>query len=120
MADRLLFISWGEVVRGREEHSLEVFGDAVGFYGRCQQEGRIEGFDVALLTPTAGPGGFMLLRGSAEQLVALREDAEFQRLLADASLVIDDLALIDGYTNTGIAQQMELYREAISKVPQAR
>jgi len=42
MADRILFIGWGATVRGREERGLEVFNQAVGFYGRCQQEGRIE------------------------------------------------------------------------------
>ncbi len=49
MADRILFISWGAPVAGREERGLEVFNDAVGLYGRMQQEGRIESFDVVLL-----------------------------------------------------------------------
>ena len=46
MADRLLFISWGSVVAGREEIALEVFNESVGLYGRLQQDGRIEGFDT--------------------------------------------------------------------------
>ena len=41
MADRVLFITWGEVVRGREERALEVFSESLGFYGRLQQDGRI-------------------------------------------------------------------------------
>ena len=56
MADRLLFLSWGAPVRGREERSLEVFNASMGLYGRLQQEGRIEGFDVALMTPNAALG----------------------------------------------------------------
>src|SRR5947209_5777936 len=51
MADRVLFISWGSPVHGREEHGLEVFNEALGMYGRMQQDGRIEGFDVTLLDP---------------------------------------------------------------------
>ena len=51
MADRVLFISWRMVVRGREERALEVFNEALGLYGRMQQEGRIERFDVVLLEP---------------------------------------------------------------------
>ena len=68
MADRVLFISWGENVAGREERGLEVFNEAVGFYGRMQQEGRIEGFDVVLLEPNGDIDGYIELTGSAEQL----------------------------------------------------
>ena len=49
MADRVLFIGWGTPVRGREERALEVFNESLGLYGRMQQEGRIESFDVTLL-----------------------------------------------------------------------
>ncbi|HSD78567.1 MAG TPA: hypothetical protein VLA98_14230 [Solirubrobacteraceae bacterium] len=119
MADRMLFIGWGQPVRGREERGLEVFDEAVGFYGRCQQEGRIESFDVALLAPSGTVDGYFALRGSAEQLAALREDETFQRIMIDAQLIVDDLCVVDGYANAGIARQMELYRDAIAKVPQA-
>jgi hypothetical protein len=119
MADRILFIGWGQNVRGREERGLEVFEAAVGFYGRCQQEGRIESFDVILLDPHGGGlAGYMELHGSAEQLDALRQDREFRRLLADASLIVDELGVVDGFANEGIAREMALYREAIAQVPQ--
>ena len=35
MADRVLVISWGEVVHGREERGLEVFNDALGCANRA-------------------------------------------------------------------------------------
>ena len=54
MADRVLFISWGTPVRGSEERGLEVFNATLGLYGRMQQDGRIEAFDVMLFEPT-GP-----------------------------------------------------------------
>ena len=118
MADRVLFISWGSPVRGREERGLEVFNEALGLYGRLQQEGRLESFDVALLAPNAALNGYIALHSSAEQLTALREDDEFQRTLLDAALVVDDLRLVDGYTNEGVARQMALYQSAVAKVPQ--
>jgi hypothetical protein len=119
MADRLLCISWGEVVRGREELALEAFNTAVGFYGRKQQEGRIERFDVRLLAPQARVGGYMELEASAEQIAALKEDPEFQRNFVNASLCVDDLRMNDGYCNQGVADQMALFTEAVSKVPQS-
>jgi hypothetical protein len=118
MADRVLFMSWGATVYGREERALEVFNETVGMYGRMQQDGRIESFDVVLLAPTAGIDGYMEVHGSDEQLAALREDEEFQRSIADATLIVQDLSLADGYTGNGIAKQMAIFQEAISKVPQ--
>ena len=51
MADRALFIGFGEPVRGREERAVEVFGEFVDMCGRMQSDGRIEGMDVALAGP---------------------------------------------------------------------
>jgi hypothetical protein len=118
MADRVLFISWGMTVRGREERALEVFNETVGLYGRMQQDGRIESFDAVLLSPNAGVDGYLLLHGSAEQIAALREDREFIRAAADATLIVDDFSIVDGYTGNGVAEQMAIYQEAIAKVPQ--
>jgi hypothetical protein len=118
MADRVLFISWGENVAGREERGLEVFNETVGMYGRFQQEGKIEGFDVVLLTPSTDVDGYLAIHGSAEQLAAIKDDEEFQRNLIDASLIVQNLKMTDGYSGAGIAKQMEMYREAIGKVPQ--
>lgn len=119
MADRVLFVGWGMTVRGREERAMEVFNEAVGFCGRSQQEGDIEKFDVVLLAPNAGLNGYIEIHGSAAQLNALREEEEWRRITAAASLVVDDLRHIDGFTNEGVARQMALYQDAIAQVPQA-
>ena len=119
MADRVLLISWGEVVRGREERALEVFNEALGMYGRLQQEGRIEGFDVALLEPSSGLGGYIAIRGSADQMAALAEDDAFRRLILDSTLVVDDVRVVPGRTNEALAGEIAMYQEAISKVPQS-
>jgi hypothetical protein len=118
MADRLLFIGWDTPVRGREERGLEVFNEAIGLYGRMQQEGRIERFDVVLLGPNGELNGYIEVHGSAEQLATVREDDEFQRNMIDASLVVDGLRQIEGFTNEEIARQMSRYQESIARVPQ--
>lgn len=116
MADRVLFISWGENVAGREERGLEVFNEAVGLYGKMQQDGRIESFDVKLLNATGDISGCMELYGSAAQLDAVREDKEFRSMLIDASLIVEDLHLATGMCNEGIAEAMGMYQEALSRV----
>jgi hypothetical protein len=119
MADRVLFISWGTVVRGREERALEVFNDILGFYGRLQQEGRIESIDVALLVPALGVRGYLTVHGSAAQLGALRDDEEYMRLMVDSELVVEDFSVVDGYANEGVARQLAIYQGELSKVPQS-
>ncbi|MBJ7332480.1 MAG: hypothetical protein JHC95_21470 [Solirubrobacteraceae bacterium] len=118
MADRVLFISWTGVVTGREERALEAFNENVGLLGRMQQEGRIESFDITLMSPNAGIDGFMQVHGTMQQISALREDAEFQRATANAQLCVEGITHVDGVTNDAIAEQMGLYQEAISRVPQ--
>ena len=118
MADRMLLVSWGMPVRGLEERGLEVFNEALGLLGRMQQDGRIESFDVALLTPNGDINGFIVVRGTAQQIDAVRQDEEFVRNTADASMIVDGLRHIEGYANEGVAGQMEIYRAAIAKVPQ--
>jgi hypothetical protein len=119
MADRMLLISWNEPVRGREERALEVFNDSLGVYGRLQQEGKIEAFDVTMLAPNALMGGYAQLKGSASQMAAVREDAEFRRLCADAQLIVEGFAVTDGFCDAGVAEQMAMYQEAIAQVPQS-
>jgi hypothetical protein len=118
MADRLVFIGWGTPIPGREERALEVFNETVGLYGRMQQDGRIESFDVTLLRANSALSGYMELHGSAAQTAALRDDEEFMRVIVAASMVVADLNVIDGFANEGVARQMGIYAEAAAGVPQ--
>jgi hypothetical protein len=118
MADRVLFIGWGTTVRGMEARGLEVFNEALGLLGRMQQDGRIEGFDVVLLEPNGRMNGYVTVKGSAEQINALREDMEFRRSTADANMIVDDLCHIPGYTNEGVASMVTLFQEATERIPQ--
>lgn len=118
MADRSLVLTWGEVVRGREERAFENFNAVVQYYASRQRLGQIEKVDVVLLAPNAMMGGLIVLQGSEQQLRELREEEEFQRLLIEGTLIVDDLTVYDGYVEQGVAQQMAMWQEAIHKVPQ--
>jgi hypothetical protein len=118
MADHVLFISWNTPVRGAEQRGLEVFNETLMLYGRMQEEGRIERFEVMLFEPNTQINGCIQIFGSAEQLAAARQDEEFQRMTIAAALIVDDLSLIEGFANEGVARQMGLYQEAVAGVPQ--
>ena len=115
MADAGLFIGWGEVVRGREDRAVDVFNETVELYGQLQSDGRIEDFDVALLDPHGGDLlGYAMLRGSEEQIDAVRRDEDFQRVMTKASLIVDNLGLISATIGEGLARAMAIYQEEIA------
>jgi hypothetical protein len=119
MADRVLFVGWDKPVRGREEKAIESFNDIVGLLGRMQQEGRIERFDVVFLDPYGGDlGGCFMCHGTVDQLHAVREDDDFRREMARASLIVERLGVLGGFTGDGIAEQMGRFMEAVGRVPQ--
>jgi hypothetical protein len=117
MADAGLFIGWGEVVRGREERAVEVFNETVQFYGRLQQEGRIESFETCLLEPHGGDlAGFVLLRGSEEQMDAVHHDEEFQRNLVRGSFIVDKLGVVQAALGEEIGHQMGLFQAEVAEL----
>src|SRR4051812_35323209 len=114
MAEAGLFTGWGPPVRGREAKGLEVFNEAVSFYGSQQESGAIESFEVAFLAPHGGDlAGFILVRGSEEQIAALRANDEFARLNARAGLVVERFGVVDAAVDEAIAEQVSVYQEAI-------
>jgi hypothetical protein len=114
MADAALFIGWGQVVRGREKRAVQVFNESVEYWGGLQQDGRIEDFEVVLLAPHGGDlAGFALLRGSEDQMGALRADEEFQRRTTRADLIIESQGVVDALIGEGIGRAMAQYQGEI-------
>jgi hypothetical protein len=117
MADAGLFIGWGQVVRGREERALDVFNETLELYGQLQSDDRIESSEVCLLQPHGGElGGFALIRGSEEQIDALRHSEDFERINTKASLIVDDLGIVDMLIGAGLGRAMAIYQEEIAVV----
>ena len=117
MAEAGLFVGWGAPVRGREAKGLEVFNESIAYWGRLQQEGRIESFEVVLLYPHGGDlGGFSLLRGTHEQLNEVGGDEEFLRLTARAGLIVERLGVVRAVLGEGLEQQIGIYQQAVSEL----
>jgi hypothetical protein len=117
MADRAMFVGFGQPVRGREERAIEVFNEFVGMFGRMQSDGRIESMDVTLLDPHGGElGGFFLVQGSAEQCSALSMDEEFRRACIDASLIVENFGVVPAASGAAVGEEMANYAEAVRKV----
>jgi hypothetical protein len=117
MADAGLFIGWGQVARGREDLALDVFRETIELYGQMQSDGRIESFETCLLEPHGGElGGFELLRGSEDQIDAVHRAEDFQRMMAKATLVVDDLGVVSASIGESLGRQVAIYQESIAVV----
>jgi len=117
MADTGLFVGWGAPIAGREAKGLDVFGEAIAFYGSCQETGEIESFETVFLGAHGGDlSGFVLLRGSEEQCAALRTREDFQRITARAALVINNLGIVDAVIDDGVGAQVAIYQDAIADI----
>ena len=114
MADAGIFIGWGQVVRGREKRALQVFNESVEYWGGLQEDGKIESFEIVLLTPHGGDlAGFALMRGSAGQMDALRRDEEFERRITRADQIVESQGVVDAYMGEGLANSMGIYQSEI-------
>ena len=118
MADRMIHICWGAPVEGREERALDVLDEGIGMCGRMQNAGLIESFDVALVVPNPHLNGYLTLRGSEEQLSAVRGDEEFRRIVFAARECMIGLRVYPGYAEQGVARQLAAFRESLAAVPQ--
>jgi hypothetical protein len=117
VADAGLFIGWGQVVRGREDRALDVFNETIELYGQMQSDGRIESFEVCLLEPHGGElGGFVLLRGTEDQIDAVHRAEDFERITTKASLIVDDLGVVPAAIGASLARSMAIYQEELAVV----
>ena len=117
MADAALFIGWGSAVRGRERKSLDVFGEAVGYYTELQQKGEIEDFETVFLEPHGGDlAGFFLVRGEREALARLRVSEEFQRLNGRALLIVEGFGVVGATIGAGVQELIGNYQAAIEEL----
>jgi hypothetical protein len=115
MAEAGLFIGWGEPVTGREAKGLEVFGEALAYYGKAEQDGRIESQEVVLLGPHGGDlAGFILVRGSDAQIAALRTEEDFERIITRASLIVRNVGVVDASVEEGVQDAIGVYQAAVA------
>jgi hypothetical protein len=117
VADAGLFIGFGNPVHGRESQAIELFNETLGWYSRLQEEGEIDSFEPVFLEPHGGDlGGFILIRGDAEKLSALRVSEEFTQLIIKAGLCVESIGVVAADMNERLQRQMAFYMEQIGAI----
>jgi hypothetical protein len=114
MAEAGLFIGFGPSVRGRERQALKVFGEALEYNARLQEQGEIESFETVLLEPHGGDlTGFVLLRGDPDKLSRIRTSEEFVRLTTRSGLITEGFGVIGAVLGEQVGTLMGVYNEQL-------
>ena len=116
MAEAGLFIGWGAPVRGRETVGLGVFQESIAYWGSQQESGGIESFEVVVLEPHGGDlAGFFLIRGSQDQLDALRRADDYRRLITRATMIVEGVGVVGAFLDDGLGPAIERYSSAAAE-----
>jgi len=96
VADIAVFIIGDAVRQGRERRALRVFNAAREYFEGLEKQGAIENFEAGLVGPAAPSDitGIWMVRGSEDQLRAVRESKEFRRLMLRTRLVVEHLRVL--------------------------
>jgi hypothetical protein len=114
MAEAALCTVWGDPIPGREKQALNVYNEAMQYWAGLQQEGRIERFDVTVLTFSGGDvAGLLVVRGTVKQIASVRRSKEYQRYVTHGQLVASHVSIASAYVDEGLAHFMDWYQKAI-------
>lgn len=117
MADWGIFFGWGNPVRGREMKSLEVFNEALQWWGGKQQSGEIESMTVGFLTPHGGDlNGFLLIRGDQQKLLQITSSAEFIQLNTKVGLIVENFGAVLCALDGEVQNQAGMFARLVGEV----
>jgi hypothetical protein len=116
MADAALVLQWDRVVPGREQQALSLFGQALEYYGSLQSDGAIESYEPILLDPNGRDlNGLILIRGSADQLDALRRQDRFIEITMQAAYQCENFGLVNAHLAGQLQARMAKWAQIISQ-----
>lgn len=117
MADTAIFIGWGNPVRGREAKAIQVLNESMAYWAGLQASGDIESFEVYLLGPHGGDlNGFALLKGDRAKLMQVQQAEEFERTVARAQLIVENLGIVPANGGQALAAQMATYSAQLAEL----
>jgi hypothetical protein len=116
MADAALVLQWDRVVPGREQQALSLFGQALEYYGTLQSDGAIESYEPILLDPNGRDlNGIILIRGTADQLDALRRQERFIDITMRATHQCQNFGVINAHIEGQLQARMAKWAQIISQ-----
>jgi len=91
-------------------------GGTLEYYGTLQSQGTIESFEPVMLSPGGGDlNGFILIRGSAEKLEALKRDDQFVERMIGGQYLIAGFGVVDAYLEGALQRRMAKYAQVVAQ-----
>jgi hypothetical protein len=117
MVNTVMFLGWNTPVHGREMIVNELFTSFVNYLTKCQTSKLIESFEPVLLHPHGGDlNGFILVRGTRDQITKLRLTEDFLQLITQASVHVNNFGMVDGWIGDSLTEQMTRWQRYIAPV----
>lgn len=112
-----IVISWKHTIPGRETKALEVFGAAVERFEGLAKTGRIHAHHEYFAI-TGADGGFMLVTGELNELLAISSEPETLALNAKAAAIVNDFSIqvFAGGTDKAVQELMGNYTESMTSL----
>jgi hypothetical protein len=109
MADSAIIVRWGFGIPGREAKGLEVFQQAMSYFGGLVEKGELES-SRTYLNETGNvwtDGGSMVLEGSDAQIDALQKSDEFRSMVLRGSHIANNFMVNRAATGNTIMKRVE-------------
>jgi hypothetical protein len=117
MADAGLFLGFGSPYPGRERQALKVFAELLEYLGGLQGRGALESVEPVLLQAHGGDlGGFVLVRGSVEQMGQIQASQEFQTRINRGLLVVSALGVVPAFIGEGMQRAFADYSSHLDEL----
>jgi len=110
MQPNVIFFGWNRSTPGREKISAQHFQEFVQYLAGLQQAGTIASFAPFFLEPHGGDlNGFFLIHGKPANLSDLMSSKDWAKHMMRASLHLDNVGTVTGFTGDAVTEQMELW-----------
>lgn len=114
--DHIILMSWTRAIPGREAIAGELFQSSLTWFKRQVEQGNIAGAEPYLLTANGGDiNGFIIVRGSSEALTNLSHHKDYENLVVQANLCLQNFAVINGYRGSRVTEMMNAWKTYASK-----
>lgn len=113
MADRIIFIRWGNPKVGREKQALQLFQRSIEYLMMQQREG-LESFEPAIISAHGGDlNGFVIIRGDAEKLAELRRTETWLNNVVEGNYCLENYGILEGYIGNSLTDLMNRWSKLI-------
>lgn len=109
-----LFVGWGSLIPGREAAGRAVLHESLAHLQQLKDRGRVDSFEPVALAPHGGDlAGFVLVRGSQDDIVALQFSEEFTRLTTRIQRVHTGVGAVTAYVGPELGAYFALWDEPL-------